>query len=57
MCIRDRPNTSIAKALESNAKHAAANTKKISGEKLVEGKDLVVQFGSNPVSYTHLGLL
>ena len=33
MCIRDR--------------HAAANTKNISGEKLVEVKDLVVQVGSN----------
>ena len=41
------PNTSIAKAMESHAKHAAANTKKISGEKLVEVKDLVVQFGSS----------
>ena len=33
--------------MESHAKHAAANTKKISGEKLVEVKDLVVQFGSS----------
>ena len=41
------PNTSIAKAMESHQKHAAANTKKISDEKLVEVKDLVVQFGSN----------
>ena len=41
------PNTSIAKAMESHQKHAAANTKKISNEKLVEVKDLVVQFGSN----------
>ncbi len=40
----DPPNTSIAKAREENAKHAAE--KKKVGEKLVEVKDLVVQFGS-----------
>ncbi len=40
----DPPNTSIAKAREANAK--LGTQKKQVGEKLVEVKDLVVQFGS-----------
>lgn len=40
----DPPNTSIAKAREANAK--LKTQKKHIGEKLVEVKDLVVQFGS-----------
>ncbi len=40
----DPPNTSIAKAREANAK--LGTQKKRVGEKLVEVKDLVVQFGS-----------
>jgi peptide/nickel transport system ATP-binding protein len=40
----DPPNTSIAKAREANAK--LGTQKKQVGEKLIEVKDLVVQFGS-----------
>ena len=43
----DPPNTSLAKAMEDNAKRSAEYHKKIGTETLLEVKNLTVQFGSS----------